>query len=98
MLDPRPETVNSADNLFVYVYVEGGAFLAIPLFLSFFIGLGDVYRKNVEYFEALWVITCAVLGVAMMASAVRGIGRSDIYGDHCCQRLYPSQAAGGIDD
>jgi hypothetical protein len=68
MGDPNPYTVNAGDNLFVYVYVEAGYFAAIPFFLGFFLGLGRLYRRNVEYFELIWVTSLCILGTAITAA------------------------------
>lgn len=68
--DPKPETVNAGDNLFVYVLVEGGAFLAVPFFIAFFIGLGPLYRKNVGYFESILGMSFCVLGISIMAASI----------------------------
>ena len=67
MQDPRPETVNAADNLFVYLYVEAGYFAVVPFFLAFFVGLGQLYRNNPEYFEIIWMLSFCLLGISITA-------------------------------
>jgi|GEM_PF-5214956 hypothetical protein len=68
--DPDPDSVNAADNLFVYIYVEAGAFLALPFFISFFLSLGYLYRHNEEYFDIIWILSFCVLGISTMSASL----------------------------
>lgn len=70
MNDPVPDEVNSADNLFVYVYVQAGLLVSIPFFLSFFLGWDAVYARGVEYFELLFLIAFCTLGVSITTGCI----------------------------
>lgn len=68
----EPNLVNSADNLFVYLYVMLGVF-ALPVVVLLFTGVRKIYREEPLLSRTLYGVACIVLITGVTTSVIESL-------------------------